>query len=235
MRRRQFITLLGGATAWSFASQAQQRKSPEIGFLSSFTQTQSMPAIAAFRRGLNESGLVEGQGFAIEFRFSDGQYDRLPELAMELVRRPVDLFLGAGPPAALAAKAVTSTIPIASLNRPGGNVTGATHMSDALVQKRLEILFELVPKATRFAMLVNPKSPDLMPEIRAIKEVMQQRGSELQLLDAATPGEIDAVFASVMEKRPDALIVASDPFYLSRAQQLVTSAAQLARPTIYPG
>jgi putative ABC transport system substrate-binding protein len=247
VRRREFIAGLSAAFT-PLGARAQQRKPPEIGFISSFTQTQSAPAIAAFRRGLNESGLVDEQGFAIQFRFSDGQYERLPELATELVRRPVDLFVGAGPPAALAAKAVTTTIPIifvvgydpvaaglvASLNRPGGNVTGATHMSDTLVQKRLDILFELVPRATRFAMLVNPKSPDVAPEIRAVKEVMQQRGLELRLLDASTAAEIDAVFASVMEERPDALIVASDPFYLSRAQQLVESAAQLARPTIYP-
>lgn len=249
MRRRQFITLIGSAAAaWPLAARAQRSKIIQIGFLSSFTQNQSAPAIAAFRGGLGESGMVEGPGFAIEFRFSDGQYDRLPELAAELARLPVDLFLGAGPPAALAAKAVTTTIPIifvvgydpvaaglvASLNRPGGNITGATHMSDTLLQKRLEILFELVPQATRFGMLVNPKSPDVVPEIRAVREIMQSRGLELQLLDAATPAEIETTFASLMEKRPDALIVASDPFYLSRAEQLVTNAARLARPTIYP-
>jgi putative ABC transport system substrate-binding protein len=249
MRRREFITLVGGtAAAWPILARAQQPKVARIGFLSSFTQTQSAPAIAAVRRGLNENGLVEGADVAIEFRFSDGQYERLPELATELARWPIDLFLAAGPPAAFAAKAVTTTIPIifvvgfdpvaaglvASLNRPGGNVSGVTHMSDALVQKRLEILFELVPKATALAMLINPVSPDVVPEIRAVKEVIQQRGLELRLLNAATPGEIDGVFASLMEKPPDALIVASDPFYLTRAQQLVMSAARLARPTIYP-
>jgi putative ABC transport system substrate-binding protein len=251
MRRRDIIAALGGtaAAAWPLAGRAQQRrKIPEIGFISSFTRVQSTPAVDSFRRGLQESGLPESEAYSIEFRFSDGQYERLPELAAELVRRPVDLFMAAGPPAALAAKAATTTIPIvfvvgsdpvadgfvASLNGPGGNVTGATHMSGALVQKRLEILFELVPKATRFEMLVNPKSPEVASEIRAVDEVMQRRGLELQLLDAATPGEIAAAFTSLMDNRPDALIIASDPLYLSQAQQLVQGAAALARPTIYP-
>jgi putative tryptophan/tyrosine transport system substrate-binding protein len=249
MKRREFITLLGGAAAaWPLAARAQQSKVPVVGYLSSFTQTQSVQAIAAVRRGLSENGLVEGKDFAIEFRISDGQYDRLPGLAAELVSRPVALILGAGPPAAIAAKAQTTTIPIVfvvgydpvaaglvtSLSRPGGNVTGMTHMSDTLVEKRLGILLQLVPRAAVIAMLANPVSPDVVPEIKAMQAVTQQRGLQLQLLNAATPGELDVAFTALAEKRPDALVVASDPFYLTRASELVALAAKLALPTMYP-
>jgi ABC-type uncharacterized transport system substrate-binding protein len=221
---------------------------PVIGYLSSFTEVQSKPAIAAVRRGLSENGLAEGKDVAMEFRFSDGQYDRLPGLATELISRRVDLILGAGPPAAIAAKTQTTMIPIIfvvgydpvgaglvpSLSRPGGNVTGLTHMSDTLVEKRLGILLELVPHAASIAMLVNQVSPDVVPEINAMQAVIKQRGLQLQLLTAATPLELDAAFTVLAEKRPDALVIASDPFYLTRASDLVAFAAKLALPTMYP-
>jgi len=188
MRRRDFLTLLGGAAAGSPLAARAQQPVPVIGFLSSFSQTQSARPIAEFRRGLNDSGLTE-KAFTIEYRFADGQYDRLPSLAAELTHRPVDLIFAAAPPAALAAKAATTAIPIvfvvgfdpvtaglvASLSRPGGNVTGMTLFSNPLAQKRLEILLDLVPKASVIAMLFNPVSPDSAPEIKAVQEMTNQR------------------------------------------------------------
>jgi putative tryptophan/tyrosine transport system substrate-binding protein len=248
MKRREFITLLGGATAaWPLAARAQQPAIPVIGFLSSFGQTQSARPIAEFRRGLNESGLTE-KAFTIEYRFADGQYERLPRLAAELALRPVDLIFAAAPPAALAAKAATTTIPIvfvvgfdpvtaglvASLGRPGGNVTGMTLFSNPLVQKRLEILLDLLPRASPIAMLVNPASPDSAPEIKAVQEMADQRRVQLQMLNAASLSEIDAAVSALVEKRPQALMVASDPFYLTRPNEIVASIARLALPAIYP-
>jgi putative ABC transport system substrate-binding protein len=182
MRRREFIALVGGATAgWPFAASAQQSKTPIVGFLSSFTEIQAAPALAAIRRGLNENGFVEGAGVKIESRYADGQYQRLPGLVAELIARPVDVIVASGRPAPFAAKAATPKIPIIfvvsldpvfaglvdSISRPSGNITGVTHMSDALVQKRLEIVLELVPKASNIALLINPDSPDVIQEVRA--------------------------------------------------------------------
>src|ERR1700688_3071106 len=224
MKRRDFITLLGGtAAAWPLAAHAQQTKVPLIGFLSSFSQTQSARPIAEFRRGLNDSGLTE-KAFTIEYGFADGQYGRLPSLAAELTHRPVDLIFAAAPPAALAAKAATTAIPIVfvvgfdpvtaglveSLSRPGGNVTGMTLFSNPLAQKRLEILLDLVPKASVIAMLVNPVSPDTAPEIRAVQEMTQQRGLELPIVNASSLSEVDAAIAALAEKHPHALLVVSD-------------------------
>jgi putative tryptophan/tyrosine transport system substrate-binding protein len=249
MRRREFITLLSGAAAaWPRAARAQQQAMPVIGYLSSFTRSQSEPAIAAVRRGLSENGLVEGRSVAIEFQFSDGQYDRLPGLAAELVRRPVDLIIAAAPPAASAAQAETKTIPIvfvvgsdpvsaglvSSLSRPGGNVTGMTHMSGTLVEKRLGLLLQLVPRTAVIAMLVNPVSQEVIPEIKAMQAAIQQQRLALDLVDAATPSELNAAFTALARKRPDALVIASDAFYLTRASELVSFAAKLALPTMYP-
>jgi putative ABC transport system substrate-binding protein len=219
-----------------------------IGFLSSFSETQSARAIAEFRRGLNDNGLTEGQSVTIEFRFADGRYDRLRALAAELAYRPVELIFAAAPPAALAAKAATTSIPIvfvvgfdpvaaglvASLSRPGGNVTGMTLFSNPLAQKRLQILLELAPRASVIAMLVNPVSPDTAPEIRALQEMTQQRGLQLQIVNASSLGELAAAVAALAEKRPHALLVASDPFYLTRPDEIVASTAKLELPVIYP-
>jgi putative ABC transport system substrate-binding protein len=250
MKRREFITLLGGAAAaWPLAARAQQRAAlPVIGFLSSFSETQSAGPITEFRRGLNDNRLTEGQSVTIEFRFADGRYDRLPALAAELAHRPVDLIFAAAPPAALAAKAATTSIPIvfvvgfdpvaaglvASLGRPGGNVTGMTLFSNPLAQKRLEILLELAPKASVIAVLVNPVSPDTAPEIRAVQEMTQQRGLQLQIVNASSLAEVAAAVAALAEKRPHALLVASDPFYLTRPDEIVASVARLELPAIYP-
>jgi putative ABC transport system substrate-binding protein len=221
---------------------------PVIGFLSSFSETQSAQPISEFRRGLNDNGLTEGQSVTIEFRFADGRYDRLPGLAAELAHRPVDLIFAAAPPAALAAKAATTSIPIvfvvgfdpvtaglvASLSRPGGNVTGMTLFSNPLAQKRLEVLLELAPKASVIAMLVNPVSPDTAPEIRAVQEMTHQRRLQLQIVNANSLGEVAAAVAALAEKRPHALLVASDPFYLTRPDEIAASVARLELPAIYP-
>src|SRR5262249_19402965 len=173
MKRREFITLLGGAAAWPIAARAQQPVVPVVGFLSSVSQAQTRHMVAAFQRGLVETGYVDGRNVAIDYRFADGQYDRLPALASEMVRRPVSLIVAGGPPAALAGKVATTTIPIvfivgfdpvgaglvASFNRPGGNATGVVLVSGQLGQKRLELVRDLVPKAATVAMLANPVSP----------------------------------------------------------------------------
>jgi putative ABC transport system substrate-binding protein len=248
MRRREFITLLGGVTAWPVTAGAQQQKMLMIGVLSSFTQTQSRPQIAEFRRGLYDNGFAEGQNVAIESLFADGRYDHLPALATELTQRPVDLIFAAGPPAALAAKAATTTIPVvfvvgfdpvmaglvASLSRPSGNVTGMTLMNNQLGQKRLEVLLDLIPTATEIAMLVNPVSPDTVQEIEAVQAATPRRGVQLRILNASTLTEIDAAVNSLLEKRPHAVFVAGDPFYLSRPDEVVASVARLALPAIYP-
>ena len=249
MKRRAFPALLGGgAAAWPFVAGAQQRKMPSVGFLSAFTESQAAPALAAIRRGLSGNGFVEGSSVTIEQRYADGQYSRLPDLVAELIRRPVDVIIALGRPAPFAAKAATTTIPIVfvvsldaveaglvdSLSRPSDNITGVTHMSDALVQKRMEIILEVIPKASAIAVLINPASPDVKHEVRAIREVTQPRGLELRIVQARTPDEIDSAFAALAASRPDALVVTADPFYLSRGQQLVTSAARHTLPAIYP-
>ena len=248
MKRRGFISFAGGAAVWPFAARAQQPKVPVIGILSSFGQTQSAQTIAAILRGLSENGFVEGQSLTVEYRFADGQYDRLPGLAAELVRRPVDLIITAAPPAAVAAKAATTTIPIvfvmgsdpvaagvvASLSRPGGNATGMMLISNTLTLKRLGVLFELVPSATTIALLVNPLIQDSPAEIEATQAFVQQRGLQLEILNAATLSEIDAAFSSLAKKRPHALVVAADALYLSRPKELTAQVARLALPAIYP-
>jgi ABC-type uncharacterized transport system substrate-binding protein len=189
MRRRDFIKVIGcGAVAWPLAAHSQQPM-PVVGFLSAVSQTQTAHLVAAFRRGLKEAGYVEGNNVVIEYRFADGQYDRLPAQATELVQRPVDVIVASGPPAANAAKVATTSIPIvfvvgldpvaaglvASFNRPGGNATGITLVSGPLGQKRLELVRELAPKATGVAMLVNPLSPDAPPEIRDMQAAAQAK------------------------------------------------------------
>jgi putative ABC transport system substrate-binding protein len=221
---------------------------PTIGWLSSISERTAVSHLAQFRRGLGENGFVLGQNVSIEHRWSDGQYDRLPAMAAELVRRPVDLILGQGPPAALAAKAATSTIPIvfvvgidpvsrglvASYSRPGGNATGATLIMASLGQKRIELLRELVPKAFIVAMLVNPDSPDAVPEIRDVQAAAQANNLQLRLINAKTPTEIDNAFASIEAQRPDALLIGGDPFYLVERQKIVDQVARVGLVAVYP-
>jgi putative tryptophan/tyrosine transport system substrate-binding protein len=248
MTRREFITLLGGAAAvWPFAANAQRPKVATIGFLSSFNQTQSERPIAEFSRGLRDGGFTEGQNVVIEYRFADGRYDQLPDLVEELVRRPVDLIMASAPPAALAAKAGATTVPVvfvvgfdpvinglvASLNRPGGNVTGMTLMNSVLAQKRVEMLLELVPKAAVIAMLVNPTSPDTISEVAEVTAAAQQRGVRLQVLNARALSEIDGAIDLLQAQRPHALLVGGDPLYLSRPAEVVASVGRLSVPVIY--
>jgi putative ABC transport system substrate-binding protein len=250
MKRRTFLALLGGgaAAAWPFDARTQQPAMPVIGFLSTQSQASTPHHTAAFRRGLAEVGFVEGQNVAIEYRWADGQYDRLPAMAAELVRRPVTLIAAQAPPAALAARTATTTIPIvfvvgldpvaaglvASFNRPGGNATGMTLITGPLGQKRLEILRELAPKATAVAVLVNPFSPDAVPEIRDVQAAAQAIGLELKMFNASTPGEIDGAFAAIAAQPPQGLLVGSDPFLLLRRDQVIASAAGLRIPAVYP-
>ena len=249
LKRREFITLFGGAAAaWPLAARAQQSALPVVGYLSALSAAQVSHQVVAFRRGLNEVGFVEGQNVAIEFRWAEGQYDRLPAMASELVRRPVDLILAQAPPAALAARTATATIPtvfvvgfdpvaaglVASFNRPGGNATGMTLMTAPLGQKRLELLRELAPKAAVVAMLANPFSPDAAPEIRDVQVAAQAIGLQLKMFNASNLSELNAAFTAISAERPDALLVGSDPFLLLRREELVALAARLGVPAIYP-
>lgn len=248
MRRRAFIASGSAAAVWPAASRAQQQAMPVIGFLGTSSEAQTRAQVAAFRRGLIEMGFAEGKNVAIDFRWAGGQYDRLPTMAAELVARPVAIIAAQAPPAALSAKAATTTIPIVfvvgfdpaaaglvgSLNRPGGNVTGVTLMSVLLGQKRLEMLRELAPKAAVIAMLANPISPDALPEINPVQAAANSLGLQLSMFNASTPSEIDAAFNAIAERRPDSLLVGTDSFLLSRREQIVAGAARLKIPAMYP-
>ena len=249
MKRRDFITLLGGAAAaWPLAARAQQPAMPVIGFLTALSETETSYQVIPFRRGLSEGGFVEGRNVAIEYRFADGQYERLAALAAEFVRRPVSLIVGAAPPAALAAKVVTTTIPIvfivgldpvaaglvASFNRPGGNATGISLITGPLGQKRVEFLQEFMPKAAAIAMLVNPVSPDAVPEIRDVQAVAHASNVAIRIINASTATEIESAFAALTNSKPERLLVGSDPFFVLRRDQIAALAAKLGVPTIYP-
>ena len=243
IRRREFITLLGGAAAWPLEAGAQQPSLPVIGFLTGTNVTaQNM---AAFREGLSEAGYVEGRNVAVEFHSTDGQYDRLPGLAAELVRRQVAVLAVITPLAALAAKEVTSTIPIifeigsdpvkdglvASLNRPGGNITGITFFTNLLSSKRLELLHELVPSAAVIAVLVNPKNLNAELELNETEIAARTLGLQLIVLRASTEREIEAAFADVVQQRAAALYVGADGFLGSRSEQIAYMALRHGIPT----
>ena len=248
LKRREFITLLGGAAAaWPLAARAQQSAMPVIGFLHPASPDTYTDRLRAFRQGLKEVGFVEGENVAIEYRWAENQFDRLPALATELVRRPVAVIVTTGGPVpALAAKSASPTVPIifavhpvrlglvASLARPGGNATGINFFSDELTAKRLELLRELVPAATRVAVLVNPANaaatPTMLPNVEAAARAM---GLQIQVVNANTSGEIDAAFATLTRVRPDALFVTGGPFLLSRRVQLALLAARHAVPASY--
>jgi putative ABC transport system substrate-binding protein len=246
MKRRQFITLLGGAAAgWPLAVQAQQLPLPVIGFLSAVKP--SADNLRAFLRGLSEAGYVEGQNVLIEYRSADGQYQRLPELAAELVKRPVTVIAASGSALpALAAKAATSTIPVVftmgvnpvevglvpSLARPGGNVTGTTAMNVELGQKRLELLHELMPTANAMALLVNSKNANAESQTRDHQAAALAFGLKLQVLKASTEHEIDIALASLAQLPVGALAIGADPFLTSRSEQLAALALRHAVPAI---
>jgi putative ABC transport system substrate-binding protein len=247
VKRRDFITLLGGAATWPFAARAQQAI-PVIGWLSGTSHDANADPLRAFRQGLKEAGYVEGENVAIEYRNADNQLDRLPALAADLVRRRVAAIATGAPPAAFAAKSQTTTIPIvfaigddpvrlglvASLSRPGGNLTGINFFTTELVAKRLNLLRELVPGAVRVAVLVNPAYATIAEStLRDIEPAASTMGLQIQVLNADTSGEIDAAFATIGREPPDALFVSGGPFFGSRRVQMTQWAARRAVPAIY--
>jgi ABC-type uncharacterized transport system substrate-binding protein len=247
VNRRDFITLLGGAAAaWPLVAHAQQSAMPVIGFLNAGSAGPFRQQIAAFREGLKESGYIEGQNVAVEYRWAEGQYDRLPALAADLVRRQVSVIVSSGP-AALAAKAASTTIPIvfsagfdpvglglvASLNRPGANITGVYHFSTGLEAKRLGLLHEMVPKAATIAVLVNPNYSEAESQLREVQEAAARLGVQLVVMRANAVSDFDPAFSTVVQHQSGALLVCASPFFNTRREQLVVLAARHALPTIY--
>jgi len=247
MRRRECLSLLGSAVVWPLAARAQQSAMPVIGFLHQGSP-EPVALTNAFRQGLSEGGSIDGRSVTIENRWAEGHYDRLPALAADLVGRRVAVIAANFLPAALAAKAATQTIPIvfltgsdpikaglvSSINRPTGNVTGIAFMFTLLGAKNLQLLRELVPKATVIAVLVNPSNPNAEPQLRDVQAAAHALGQQLVVLDAATDHEIDSVFATLAERQVGALLVTADGFLISRQDQLVALAARYAVPTMYP-
>jgi putative ABC transport system substrate-binding protein len=248
MERRAFIAGLAAAVTWPLVARAQQSAMPVVGYLSSRSPSESATVAAAFRQGLAEAGFIVGQNVAIEYRWAEGHYDRLPALAAELVHLKVAAILAAGgPPSALAAKEATSTIPVvfsaagdpvglglvASLSRPGGNVTGMSLFNATLVAKRLALLHELIPSAGTVAYLTNPANPSGKLEMTAVQEAAKTLGLDMQAMDASTDQEIEAAFARLTEQRIGAVIVAGEPFFDSRRSAIVELAAKNAIPASY--
>ena len=249
MRRREFITLLGGAAAWPLAAHAQQTAMPVVGFLNSASVRPWTHLVTAFRSGLKEMGYVEGQNVAIEFRWAEGQFDRLPRLADDLVGRQVAVLVAAGgDPVALAAKGATHTIPVifhmgedpialglvASFNRPGGNVTGLTLFHIAVTGKRLELLLELIPAAAVIGILVHPGAPTIGEnEVRSVQSAAAVLGRQVRILSAINEVQIEEAFAAAAQQRIAALIISGDAFFTNRRNQVATLAARYAIPTIY--
>jgi putative ABC transport system substrate-binding protein len=247
MNRRGLVALVAAtAVAWPLATRAQQPM-PVIGYLSPGSPASDAFRLTAFRQGLNETGYIEGQSVAIEYRGAQGEDDRLPDLAADLVRHQVTVIAAGGPPPALAAKAATSTIPIvfvvgidpiqaglvASLNRPGGNITGVVILSEELAAKRLDLLHELVPTAADVAVLVDPTNPVSDPQTRNLQDAARSLGLQLHVLRASTASEIDAAFGALVELRAGALVFCGGPFFTNQRAQIVGLAARYAVPAIY--
>ena len=251
MRRRDFITgIAGSAATWPLAARAQQPGMPVIGYLSATSPEASANRVAPFRQGLSETGYVEGQNVTIEYRWANNDYNRLPELAADLVRRRVNVIAVPGSaPAAHAAKAATSAIPIvfgfagdpvqmgivASVSRPGGNVTGISSTAGELAAKRLELLHDLLPQAARFAVLVNPNNPNTPSLIKEVRVASGASGWQIEALTAGTRREINGAFADLAQRRPDGLLVASDALFAARRLQIATLATRHGIPAIAGG
>ena len=248
MKRRQFITLLGSAAAWPLAVHAQQPAMPVIGFLNNQGLGGRTHLVDAFRQGLSETGYVEGRNVAIEYRWAENQYDRLPALASDLVHRQVAVIAATGgAPSVRAAKGATSTIPIVftagsdpvrsglvdSLNRPGGNVTGVSFLTDALGAKRLGLLREVMPGRATVAVLINPQGPDAESQLKDVPSAAQLIGQPIHLVNASSQDEIDTAFATISQMQAGALLVGADPFFNDRRNQIVALAARPSFPAIY--
>jgi len=248
MRRREFITLIGGAAvAWPLAAPAQQPATPVVGFLSAGSPGERVNLVAAFRKGLSEAGYVESQNVTVEYRWAEGHYNRLPALAADLVRRQVAVIAATGTPAAVAAKAATTTIPIvfssapdpvklglvASLAQPGGNATGVSNFSGELHAKRLGLLRELVPNATLVGFLLNPTNPYAESSVGEVQAAAHALGQQVQIVSASVVRDIDTAFATLAQLRVGALLVASDTFFTGRRVQLATLSVRHAVPAIY--
>jgi len=248
VKRRDFITLLGGAAAaWPFAARAQQPKVRVIGFMNASSPQAQARVLAAFRQGLADTGYTEDHNVKIEYRWAESRYDRLPGMAADLVRRQVTVIAATSTPAAVAAKAATAVIPIvfetagdpiklglvASLNRPGGNITGVTQLSSELVSKRLGLLHDLIPTATIVGLLVNPTDPRAETQTSDMQEAAHTLGLQIHVLNASTEGEIDTAFASLRQLRAGALLVGTSELFRSKPEQLVALAARERVPAIY--
>ncbi len=246
LMRREFITLLGGAVAWPFAARAQQPAMPVIGYVNSGTSAANTNNVPAFRQGLKEAGFVEGQNVAIEFRWGENQFDQLPAMVADLIHRPVAVIVG-NTLSALLAKAATTTVPIvfttgsdpvrdglvASLNRPGGNVTGVVFITGALGAKRLELLRQLVPAAATIAMLVNPNTPETEAERRDLQAAARAIGQQVIILDVSSERDIETAFATLVARGARALYAGTGTFMFNNRERIVTLAARHAIPAIY--
>jgi putative ABC transport system substrate-binding protein len=247
MRRREFIAGLGSAVAWPLAARAQQPAMPVMGYLSARSADLERPLVLAFRQGLSDGGYVEGRNVAIEYRWADGQYEQLPSLAADLVHRRVTVIAALGIPAAVAAKAATTTIPIVievgadpiemglitSLSRPSGNITGISNLNLAVGPKKLQLLREVVPTATTIGLLLNPANPNSEIASKDMRAAASTLGVELDVRRASTEREIDEVFASLVQARVGALVIDPDSFFSSRIERLVALTVRYAMPTIY--
>jgi putative ABC transport system substrate-binding protein len=247
MRRREFITLLGGATVWPLAARAQQSAMPVVGYLSSRSASDSANIVTAFRQGLNEVGYVEGQNIAFESRFAEGHMDRLSTLAAELVSRQVSVLVATGGTSSvIAAKAATATIPIvfvmggdpvklkvvASLARPGGNITGVTFLANELAAKEVQLLHELVPKADLIGFLVNPNDPNSNPDVEQAQEAADTLQQKLLIVKASTESDIELVFSTLAQQKAGALFVDVEPFLSMQTPRILALAARLKLPTV---
>jgi putative ABC transport system substrate-binding protein len=249
MRRREFIVLVGGAAAWPLGARAQQPVMPVVGFLNVASAKDYVPQLSAFLKGLSEAGYVDGRNVAIEYRWAEGQHDRLPAMAADLVHRQVTVIAATTTPAALAAKAATTTIPIvfelgtdpvrlglvASFSRPGGNVTGATQLNLQTAPKRLQLLHELLPAVSVIALLVNPANPTVAEtDTKEVQAAARALGLELHVLNASNEDDIDAVFAKLIQLRAGGLVIGGGPLFASRSERLAALTVRHAVPAISP-